>query len=262
MGLGIRLAYRSCMQDGQTSEGAQTNIDETIVSGILSARIRPGTRLSENQLATLFGVSRTRVREAMMRLETRGIVTVSSRRGWFVVEPSAEEAMAVYQARRVIESGLLRSMRGLTDPGRKALIDHLEEEQRAMAAGDRRCLTCLMGDFHIRIAELSGNAIVVDILRDLTARTILISMLYQSDFHAAQSHEGHCRIFEAMVAGDFVKAAELSIEHLDEVETGLDLTARPDPLSELRNSLSLPPRTTAPASDPRKRKTNPTSKEP
>ena|GEM_PF-308916 len=246
------LCFLSCMQDSQTSETTQKTIEETIVSGILSAKIRPGTRLSENQLATLFGVSRTRVREAMMRLETRGIVHVSPRRGWFVVEPSAEEAIAVYEARRVIEAGLLRSMRVLTDEGHKALDAHLNEEKSAMAAGDRQRLTYLMGDFHIRIAELSGNAIIVDILRDLTARTILISMLYQSEFHATQSHDGHCRIFEAMQAGDFGRAAELSVEHLDEVEMGLDLTARPDPLSELRNSLSLPPRTVPPTVRPKK----------
>lgn len=151
--------------------------------------------------------------------------------------------MTVYEARRVIESGLLRSMRTLTDEGRKVLVAHLEEEKAAMAAGDRQRLTCLMGDFHIRIAELSENAVLIEVLRDLTARTILISMLYQSEFHAAQSHQGHCRIFDAMVAGDFVKAAELSIEHLDEVETGLDLTRRPDPLAALRHSLALPEQT-------------------
>ncbi|MEB3045926.1 GntR family transcriptional regulator [Rhizobium mulingense] len=228
------------MQDSHTSETNQKSIEATIVSGILSAKIRPGTRLGENQLAALFGVSRTRVREAMMRLETRGIVHVSPRRGWFVVEPSAEEAIAVYEARRIVEAGLLRSMRKLTEEGRKALDAHLNEERNAMAAGDRQRLTYLMGDFHIRVAELSGNAIIVDILRDLTARTILISMLYQSEFHAAQSHEGHCRIFEAMQAGDFGRAAALAVKHLDEVEMGLDLTARPDPLSDLRNSLSLP----------------------
>ncbi|WP_064709510.1 GntR family transcriptional regulator [Rhizobium bangladeshense] len=231
------------MQDSRTSETTQKSIEATIVSGILSAKIRPGTRLGENQLATLFGVSRTRVREAMMRLETRGIVHVSPRRGWFVVEPSAEDAIAVYEARRVVEAGLLRSMGVLTEEGRKALDTHLNEERNAMAAGDRQRLTYLMGDFHIRIAELSGNAIIVEVLRDLTARTVLISMLYQSEFHAAQSHDGHCRIFEAMQAGDFIRAAELSVEHLDEVEMGLDLTARPDPLSDLRDSLSLPPRT-------------------
>lgn len=148
--------------------------------------------------------------------------------------------MTIYEARRIIESGLLRSMRMLSEEGRKVLVAHLEEEKVAIAAGDRQRLTCLMGDFHIRIAELCGNAVLIELLRDLTARTILISMLYQSEFHALQSHEGHCRIFDAMAAGDFVRAAELSIEHLDEVETGLDLTRRPDPLAGLRRSLALP----------------------
>lgn len=82
-----------------------------------------------------------------MRLETRGIVHVSARRGWFVVEPSAEEAMTIYEARRIIESGLLRSMRTLTEEGRGVLLAHLEEEKVAIAAGDRQRLTCLMGDF-------------------------------------------------------------------------------------------------------------------
>jgi DNA-binding GntR family transcriptional regulator len=242
------------MQDLSPQQNVQTSIDEAVVSGILSARIRPGTRLSENELASLFNVSRTRVREAMMRLETRGIVKVSPRRGWFVVEPSAEEAISVYAARRVIEAGLLGSMHRLTESGRETLHAHLVEEKEAIAARDRQRLTCLMGDFHIRIAELSGNAILVEILRDLTARTILISLLYQSDFHAMQSHLGHCSIVAAMEEGDFQKAAALSVEHLDEVETGLDLTRRPDPLADLRRSLSLPPQSAASSNAPRKTK--------
>ncbi|MBV7518330.1 GntR family transcriptional regulator [Ensifer sp. ENS12] len=235
-------------------------IEKAIVSGILSGRIKPGTRLSENQLAALFGVSRTRVREAMMRLETRCIVHVSPRRGWFVAEPSAEEATMVYGARRVIEAGLLRSMRRLAESGRDRLHAHLAEEKAAIEAGDRQRLTCLMGDFHIRVAELADNAVLIEILRDLTARTILISMLYQSDFHAVQSHLGHCRIVEAMEQGDFSKAAALSVEHLDEVETGLDLTKHPDPLADLRRSLALPPQTVTPPSRTSRSKTPRTQK--
>lgn len=140
----------------------------------------------------------------MMRLETRGIVTVSPRRGWFVVEPSAEESIKVYEARRIIEYGLLRNLSGVSAEGIAILADHLDEEKAAIAKGDRQRLTCLMGDFHIRIAEIAGNDIIVETLRDLTARTILISMLYQSDFHAQQSHDGHCRIFEAIKAADFM----------------------------------------------------------
>lgn len=225
------------MQDLSTSPPQFQSIDKAIVDAILSARIQPGARLNENQLATLFSVSRTRVREAMMRLEARCIVTVSPRRGWFVAEPSAEEARHVYGARRIIEFGLLRSMPVLSEADRAALHQHLEEERQAIAAGDRQKLTCLMGDFHIRIAEIAGNPVLREVLRDLTARTILISLLYQSEFHALQSHEGHCAIVAALEAGKPEAAAALAIQHLDEVEEGLDLTRQPDPLADLRRSL-------------------------
>ncbi|EJT01574.1 GntR family transcriptional regulator [Rhizobium sp. CCGE 510] len=228
------------MQDSPIATDKKTEIEEAIVSGILSGRIKPGTRLGESQLATVFSVSRTRVREALMRLEARCIVQVSPRRGWYVIEPSAEEAMMVYGARRALESGMMRSLSALPPDGPAILEAHLDQERAAIASGDRQRLTYLMGDFHIRIAELSGNTVLVDILRDLTARTMLISLQYQSDFHARQSHEGHCAIAAALIAGDVAKAAALSIEHLDEVEAGLDLTVRPDPLADLRHSLSLP----------------------
>ncbi|TMV63023.1 GntR family transcriptional regulator [Thioclava sp. BHET1] len=228
------------MQDLTPPIDKTGSIEETIVSGILSGRLRPGARLGESQLGAVFGTSRTRVREALMRLEARNIVEVSPRRGWFVVEPSAQDAMMVYAARRALESGYLRAL-APPDGGMLApLHAHLDAERAAIAAGQRQELVYLMGDFHIRLAELTGNTVLTDILRDLTARTILISMMYQSDFHAQQSHDGHCRIVAALAAGDVTAAADLSIRHLEEVETGLDLTARHDPLDELRQSLDLP----------------------
>ena len=225
------------MQDLSTSPPQLQSIDKAIVDAILSARIQPGARLNENQLATLFSVSRTRVREAMMRLEARCIVKVSPRRGWFVSEPSAEEARHVYGARRIVEAGLLRSMPALSAADLAGLHQHLEEERQAIAAGDRQRLTCLMGDFHIRLAEIAGNPVLSEVLRDLTARTILISLLYQSQLHALQSHEGHCAIVAALEAGTPEAAAALAIRHLDEVEEGLDLTRRPHPLADLRRRL-------------------------
>jgi DNA-binding GntR family transcriptional regulator len=228
------------MQDNAISNDKRAGIEEAIVAGILSGRIKPGTRLGESQLATVFSVSRTRVREALMRLEARCIVQVSPRRGWYVIEPSAEEAIMVYGARRALESGLVRALTSLPSDAAVILETHLDQERAAIASGDRQHLTYLMGDFHIRVAELSGNTVLVDMLRDLTARTMLISLQYQSEYHARQSHEGHCGIAAALVAGDFARAAQLSIEHLDEVEAGLDLTVRPDPLADLRHSLSMP----------------------
>src|SRR6185437_14258282 len=88
------------------------NIAERVVESILTRKIRPGERLGEQELANLFGVSRTLVREALMQLRSRGFVEVRSRMGWYVIEPSFEEARETYAARRVIEPGMLRDAAG------------------------------------------------------------------------------------------------------------------------------------------------------
>lgn len=230
------------MQVWSTTADNHKTIDASILASIFAHRIRPGARLGEGELASLFGVSRTLVREAMMRLQARRIVEVRPRRGWFVVEPSAEEARHVFDARRAVETGAMRALPDAPPPdGLHALRLHLDEEARAIAAGDRPGLICLMGDFHILLAELLQNPVLADILRDLTARTILILMLYQSSEHAEQSHRGHRLIVEAIERGDRNEAATLAVHHLDEVEAGLRLDMQQDPLADLRRSLALPP---------------------
>ncbi|MFT9377083.1 GntR family transcriptional regulator [Komagataeibacter saccharivorans] len=62
-------------------------IEDRIIRAALSGHIAPGERLGEKDLSQIFNVSRTLVREAMMRLQARGIVEVSPRRGWLVIEP-------------------------------------------------------------------------------------------------------------------------------------------------------------------------------
>ena len=89
---------------------SSADISTRIIEAVMAQKLAPGTRLGEQQLAILFSCSRTIVREALTRLATRGIVTVTARRGWFVVEPSEAEAREAFAARRVIELGLIRQM--------------------------------------------------------------------------------------------------------------------------------------------------------
>ncbi|MBS9479092.1 GntR family transcriptional regulator [Ancylobacter radicis] len=217
---------------------ATANIEEAILSAILAGRIAPGTRLGEQKLADLFGVSRTRVREAMMRLETRGVVQVSARRGWYVVEPSAEEAREAFHTRRVIEVGLLQTVPHVPPNVLAALKEHVAMERAAIESGDIGSRACLLGDFHIHLADALGNRLLTEIIRDLTARTTLISMLYQPTEKAEESSHDHEDIVAAMEADDLTLAARLMGEHIAKVEAGLDLTAKPDPLAGLRELLS------------------------
>jgi len=222
------------------------DIGAHVVDAILSGRLKAGTRLSEQPLAQLFGVSRTVIREALIRLETRGIVQVSARRGWFIIEPSIEEAREAFHARRAIEIGLLQSAEHIPAAAIDKLNDHIAREQHAIRSGDVAARSYLLGDFHVCMAEVLGNRVLAEILRDLTARTVLISMLYQSTHDATESCGEHVDIVAAVKAGDHARAAALMGEHIGHVEAGLTvrLEPEPDPLQGLRDVLQAQPAST------------------
>lgn len=228
------------------------DIGSRIVDAILAGKLKAGTRLGEQQLAQLFGVSRTVVREALIRLETRGIVQVSARRGWFIIEPSIEEAREAFQARRAIEVGLLHSIEAIAPKAIDALKDHIARERDAIETGDVAARSYLLGDFHVCMAEVLGSRVLADILRDLTARTVLISMLYQSTHDASQSCAQHAAIVAALKKNDRARAAGLMADHIGYVEAGLTVrvTPEPDPLQGLRDTLNIPPAQPRPARSP------------
>lgn len=211
-----------------------------ITEAILAKQLAPGTRLGEQQLADLFGVSRTLVREALTRLMARGIVTVSARRGWFVIEPTPEEAREAFEARRVIELGLLRQarMRPIPEAAVGQLREHIAREEAAIAGVDVGARSYLLGDFHVCLCECLGNSLLSETLRDLTARTTLTAMLHQSSEQAEDSCSEHVLIVEALERGDLEQAEQLMQAHLLHVESGLNQVRSSDPLEPLRQALA------------------------
>jgi DNA-binding GntR family transcriptional regulator len=209
-----------------------SDISNRIIEAVMAQKLAPGARLGEQQLAMLFDCSRTIVREALTRLAARGIVTVSARRGWYVIEPSQEEAREAFEARRVIEMGLIRCTTDVSKVAIKQLKSHLTREKAAVKGKD-------LGDFHVCLAECLGNSLLADTLRDFTARTTLIAMLYQSSHDAAESCEEHVRIVQALEKGDLVLAEQLMQSHIGTVQAALQLQATGgDPLAQLRSALS------------------------
>jgi DNA-binding GntR family transcriptional regulator len=241
------------MAQKQGKRASPGEIADRIVDAILAGRIAPGQRLGEQALADLFGVSRTLVREALARLSARGMVEVNSRRGWFVVQPSREEAKEAFDARIAIETGLLEGLRGA--PPRAALRrlkQHVSAERAAIRAGEPGQRSYLLGDFHVCLAECVGNPLLADILRDLTARTTLIATLFQSNHDAAHSCADHARIVAALEAGELDTARRLVREHIEAVANHLGAPGPAgDPLQLLRSALE--PHTPQAASAPRRR---------
>ena len=202
----------------------QAKIAERVVDSILSRQLRPGERLGEQELANLFGVSRTLVREALMQLRARGFVEVRSRLGWYVVEPSFDDALETYAARRVIEPGMLRDAGRPLQSALKALRQHVARERRAVDSGDAATRSVLLAEFHVCLAQCLGNRLLTSMMVDLSARTMLVSALYQSQSEAQGSNDDHAAIVAALEAGDGARAERLMREHIDALAARLDQT--------------------------------------
>jgi DNA-binding GntR family transcriptional regulator len=197
-------------------------IAQRVVESIMAGQVRPGARLGEQELAGFFEVSRTVVREALMQLQARGFVEVRPRSGWFVVEPSFEDARQTYAARRVLEPGMLGDAGKPLQSVLRRLRAHVAQERRAIALADAATRSVMLNDFHVCLAECLGNRFLTSMMVDLSARTTLVSALYQTAGDAKASNDDHAAIVAALAAGDMAGAAELMREHIDTLAACLD----------------------------------------
>lgn len=220
-----------------------TSIAARVVEAILAQKLAPGERLGEQALAENFGVSRTMVREALMQLQARGFVEVQSRRGWYVEQPSAEEARDAFAARRIVESGILAEAGRPLAHVIQRLRKHVADEQAAIDGADAATRAFLLADFHVCLAEQMGHRLLCDVLRDLTARTTLAATLYQSQHEAGQSCAEHAAIVAALEAGDTALAQKLMLAHIGHVEEALQTESEAAPESGARLRATLAPLT-------------------
>ncbi|HEY0209002.1 GntR family transcriptional regulator [Acerihabitans sp.] len=200
-------------------------IYERIFTAVMEHRLIPGTRLVEEKLAGVFKVNRTRIREVLARLAYEGIVTTIPHRGAFVASPSVEEARHVFQARRILEPALIRSLAARGDKkDLKRLDAHVARERAARESGDKRAVIRLSGEFHLLIAEMVASPPLIKLMRELASITCLIILLYDSpNVPACPNHE-HTDIIMAMERGEMDRASELMLSHLDHIEATLDLS--------------------------------------
>ena len=86
----------------------ESRIYDEIHRAIAERRLEPGTKLAEESLADVFGVSRARIRKVLLLLAKEHVVKLEPNRGAFVWRPSVEEARNVLDARRAIELYLVK----------------------------------------------------------------------------------------------------------------------------------------------------------
>lgn len=207
---------------------SRDDIHGRIYNAIVEHRLQPGTKLTEERVAELFAVSRTQVRGVLQRLAVEQVVTLVPNRGAFVATPTAAQAHDVLDVRRTLEPGIVaRLIERIADGEARTAVRQLrglvKGEQQARASGDRRAAIRLSGEFHVLLAELSGSAIYLRLMRELTPLTCLAILSFEAPTAAACPNDEHARLVDAIEAGDADAASAVMTAHLHHIESALDL---------------------------------------
>jgi len=132
----------------------RVDIYQKLRDEILACELRPGSDLREQQLASRFAVSKSPVRDALLRLEREHLVTISPRQGYRVAPISLSDAREMFRLRLVLETACAQ------EAARSAPEDHLAALDRfrhAPASGSPAAFIAYNQDFHCSVARLCSN---------------------------------------------------------------------------------------------------------
>ncbi|HVF13349.1 MAG TPA: GntR family transcriptional regulator [Acidimicrobiales bacterium] len=177
-------------------------------------------RLGEERLAALLGVSRTPVREALLRLHAEGLIGPHSEGGYRPIAPDVDQVHDLYEVRMALELQALRRPAALGRTHDLDALQSLHGEWLLLAESppepDPGFVT-LDEDFHVRLAAASGNPSLADLLRVVNERIRVVRM---HDFltleRVQRTITQHLEIVEAVLAGDLPLALSRFGEHLGE----------------------------------------------
>jgi DNA-binding GntR family transcriptional regulator len=192
---------------------------EKIEAAIMKGDLAPGVRISEVLLAKTFGISRGPLREAIRRLEGRGLLERIPHVGARVVTLSVEDLVQVFEVREVLEGMACRlAAERMSDAEIDAVEGVLERHghDEALRAGEAYYQQPGDYDFHYRIAQGAKNRRIVDLLCGELYHLIRIYR-YRSGAvpgRARQAFDEHRRILDALRARDRELAETLMREHI------------------------------------------------
>lgn len=216
------------------------DIYERIYTAILDRRLQPGAHLREAELAGMFGVGRTKVRQALAKLAETGAVEVQRNRGASVTAPSRQQAAQVFDLRDMLEPAIAARLAERHTPDQLVRLRmHIAQEDAARVAGDEAALIRRTGEFHLILAELLGNPHLDRLLRGLEALTCLSILSYARTASCACLPDEHYGILRAVAESDPDEAHRLMTVHLIHVRAELDLDDRPEATQALSDALGL-----------------------
>ena len=198
----------------------EQHVYNTLKSGILSRKLAPGSQLVEIPISEKLKISRTPVRNAIRKLAADGLVTIIPNKGAFVVNPTKTEVKQAYHLRKDLELIAVRLAIHLLLPGDfERLHQSLTNEVQAL---EQKSLTDYLEankNFHMIIAEKSGNKFLIEFIERLINETniylILFDTFFEEHSYVPTSTIEHKDILFQLEQKDLIKVEELLHAHFE-----------------------------------------------
>jgi DNA-binding GntR family transcriptional regulator len=201
---------------------------ESLRNAISDGRIGRGERVREEEIARNLGVSRTPVREALQRLQQRGLLVLGSGRGLVVAELSQQQVIELYSMREILEGSAARFAAQHATGPEIAILYGLQDELTG-ATQDAMLLVALNRRFHQAIYEAAHNRYLLQTLENLhDSFALLHSTTFRLPNRRKESDGEHRNIIAAIEKRDPDMAERAAREHILQAQrTRFQNTTRP-----------------------------------
>ncbi len=201
------------------SGSAAQRLEAELKRAIVTLELRPGTRLSEADIADRHGVSRQPAREALIGLSRMRLVEVLPQRGTVVTKISVSRLMQARFVREAVETAVVRRACEAFDQDARERIDgFLELQERFAAAGDHDTFQRYDELFHVALADGAGCPLAWEVVRDIKTHMDRLCQLTLFDAPTMLALvEQHRAIIAAIDSGDGDGAAAAMRQHLTEI---------------------------------------------
>ncbi|HEV7317866.1 MAG TPA: GntR family transcriptional regulator [Ensifer sp.] len=204
--------------ESDRGSGRAQAVHRVLKRAILDQALSPGSKLPEDSIGERLGVSRTLVREALVRLSQEGLVELRPNKGAMVARPTLEEGRNLFLTRMALERLVVETLSGkLTREQIDALAAHIEAEEAAKK--ERAPSIRLAGEFHTLLAQMTNNISLMRYVNELVARSSLILALYGRPHSSECAVSEHRDLLDKLIAGKTEEAVALMAHHLDSVTT-------------------------------------------
>ena len=188
-------------------------VAELLRQRIFKRELEPGSWIDELKLAEEYGISRTRLREALKVLAAEGLVTMKVRRGAYVTEVSEKDLADVYHLLSLLESDAAGVVAERATDAQRTELQTLHAELEA-AITNRDRFFAVNEQFHMRLLEMADNRWRQQMVADL--RKVMKLNRHSSLFKSGRIEESlaeHRAVMAALLARDANLTRQRMQEH-------------------------------------------------